>query len=1167
MNVVKDILKKDIDRIIDGVIKADDASRIRQEVEEYVLTNSILKQVEDIVDDYLKSDTAVRKGKEPFPVNGVWISGYFGSGKSHLLKILAYLLDMQQEDELRQVFLSKLNNQFFKANLEKMLKIPSRTILFNIDQMSDGTQGKDENTILMIFEKALNKMQGFYHENRYIAAFERHLAEDGEYEAFKSSFEELNNESWQKSRAKVFGLGRSKLVKTLKEFKEWSEADARSLIDHYKNEGMLSVESFAVRVRDWIDSQEDPNFRVNFFIDEIGQFIANNTSLMLNLQTMAETLATVCSGRAWIFVTSQEDLDKVIGDPDANRQNDFTKITARFKKRISLSSGEVQEVIQKRLLEKTEAANESLQELFRREKENFRTIFSFRQGGKDIYFKERSAFVASYPFQAYQYYLLQQALRGLSKHNAFMGRHVSRGERSMLEIFQDVTKSMKNEPLYKWATVDRMFQGIRFTLKTELLDAINTAEQHLDNRIAIRLLKILLMVKYVRDFRSTVDHLTVLLIEDLNTDIPALTKAVEQALDQLVDQFYIERNGEVYQYLTNEEKDIEKEISNTPVDYAQMRSFYSDVVFQHILKSSKIRYSLIDEDYQFKKAVDDEQPKGTGFADLTIRLITALHPQSDDRNAVLNQSSGKKELLVCLDSDRRFYMDLLSYFRTDVYTRQNISSADSPQMERILGEKQHQNSERKKRLIEELTKICGRAELYVNGNELDIQTSAPADRIAKGFEKLITMAYPHLRMLKAHYTENSLSKILYPDDKNRLISGDGTPMGEDEQEMLNYILRRHGNSEPVNIASLQEAFTGGQYGWYPIAIVCVLAKLFMRNAVEVREGGSLKSTDELYAILSKNRDYRLYTVKPAPVIDTKELERFKQLYHDFFHVPSDSSVAKEIATSFREHLLNYVHNLEEIAAQKNRFSFLSALEPSIQAYRHLLDKEWSDSFRELLEREDELLTRKERIEDPITSFMEGEQHSIWADVLEYYQQHRENLAEMELIDELQQLETYVHSEAPYNGGVVNKAKRLVDGLKKDEVEYLHNLKEQKKAEIDHQLAALESIPEYNKIEVDQAEDILNRTKTAVYEKIDGAHNFSTVRDTASTYAPKQIAAAKQNIISTATPEKRVEYATEDELKIPLSKRDLITEEDVLQYVDKLKNHYLQIIRSGKRIGV
>ena len=93
-----------------------------------------------------------------------------------------------------------------------------------------------------------------------------------------------------------------------------------------------------------------PTHRIVFLVDEVGQFIGTDTHLMLNLQTITEELGTSCMGRAWVVVTSQEDIDAVLGEMQGTRANDFSKIQGRFRTRLSLSSANVDEVIQKRLL-------------------------------------------------------------------------------------------------------------------------------------------------------------------------------------------------------------------------------------------------------------------------------------------------------------------------------------------------------------------------------------------------------------------------------------------------------------------------------------------------------------------------------------------------------------------------------------------------------------------------------------------------------------------------------------------------------------------------------------------------------------------------------------------------------------------------------------------------
>lgn len=1164
MPALKDILKKNINRIIDGVIKADDESRILQEIDEYVLTNEISRQLERIVDSYLTSSENYERGKQPHPLNGVWISGYFGSGKSHLLKILAYLLDYKQGDKLKEFFIPKIQDQFLKANFEKMSRIPATSIIFNIDQMADAAKNREENGVLFIFEKSFNRMQGFFYENRYIAQFERHLSEEGKYEDFKNSYQKINTESWDTGRAKAFGLGRKKLIIALSDFENMSDEDARGLIEHYKKESSITVESFARRVKDYLDGQEQKNHRINFFIDEVGQFIANNTRLMLNLQTIAETLATVCEGRAWIFVTSQEDLNKVVGDPTASQTNDFSKIHARFKMRVSLSSAAVQEVIEKRLLEKTEGGRNDLGQVYKQQKDNLRTIFSFRHGGKDIYFKEKNAFVASYPFQAYQYHLLQQSLQGLSDHNAFMGRHVSHGERSMLEIFQDVSKSLQEDPLYKWATFDQMFEGIRNTLKTELLNAINTAERHLDNHIALRLLKILLMVKYVRDFTATEEHLKILLVPDLNTDLKTLGKEVQEALNILEYQTYIERNGAVFQYLTIEEKDIENEIKNTSVEVEEIRKFYSDVIFNGIVKSSKIRYSKIEEDYQYRRAVDDEPAKGK--ADLTIRVITPLHPQYNETKAILNQSSGKKELIIYLEPDSRFDQDIRLYFKTDVYTRQMLGQGESPQIERILNEKQQQNVERKRQLENALQVLTGQAVMYVFDQEVDAGTSAAVDRIIRGFETLIAKAYPHLRMLKVRYTEESLRKILFPDDKDRLFSEGGRARDEDEQELYNLIMRKEKNLDRPTLSTVLQSFTGGQYGWYSMAVLCVLAKLYVRNDIEIREGGDLKNRGDVYSILSKNRNLDQYVVKlPPPEPGEQLISLFKSFYQDFLHKPLSTTLWREAALEFKKGLLEETNKLEGFLRQKGVLPFLEKLEPVIHTYRSLLQKELDYYLNKIKSYQDEMLQHKEEIADPISVFMEGGQKNVWLNVKNYVNLHSDNFPELECTQTIHELKECLSNPEPFRGGIVQKAKKLMEEVESREQTHLKEVKESAWELSKALVRTVTQMPEFCKLDPAEGKAIVEDFRNDLHQRIEGSRSFSNVRDSVHTYGTRKLDEVRSKVLELINP--KVKYATAKEKRFDFTKQELATEKDVKEYAAALQIHYLRLIKEDKRIGV
>jgi hypothetical protein len=312
--------------------------------------------------------------------------------------------------------------------------------------------------------------------------------------------------------------------------------------------------------------------------------------------------------------------------------------------------------------------------------------------------------------------------------------------------------------------------------------------------------------------------------------------------------------------------------------------------------------------------------------------------------------------------------------------------------------------------------------------------------------------------LKVHYTEASLKQILLPDDKNRLFSDNAAAVGEDEQEMLNFILRKDGNSEPVTLAGLQTSFTGGQYGWYPMAVLAVLAKLFVRNSVEVREGGKLKSSEELFSILSRNRDYQNYLIKPAPIINSRDLEQFTSFYHEFFHKQPGTSVAKELSISFRQELLLYRNRLRDYYNLRSDFPFLEKLAGPIDEYGRIIDRDWSETIGLVLAKMNEYLESKEELEDPVVSFMEGDQHSIWLGILRYAGGHRDNIHEMDREKELAELDQLLASPAPYRGGVVKKAKALMEELKAAEEGYLKRLKEEKKREVAEAIEGLAGLP-------------------------------------------------------------------------------------------------------------
>ena len=370
---LNEIFAKDVQRPIEGVIKADDVAHLGTEVEEYVLTNEAAKGLELLLEEYTNYTNA----------NGVWISGFFGSGKSHLLKMLAHLLgDVEGQDfdraKVSESFRAKTSDAFLPALLNKADAHPGQEPA--VQHRPEGhahQQGPDRRL-------AQGVRQGLRREPRL-------LRQPGPRRPLRARPRQprpvrrvqggVRADRRHRRGPRAASRARSKGASIDRPSPRSMARPPTASSSSTRRPTPSRSRTSPTRSRRGSTSRPE-GFRLNFFVDEVGQFIGSNTHLMLNLQTIAETLNTKCAGRAWVFVTSQEDMDKVVGDRTKQQGNDFSKIQARFKTRVKLTSADVEEVIRKRLLEKNDAGAAELKAIYAKESANFKTLFDFVDGAK-----------------------------------------------------------------------------------------------------------------------------------------------------------------------------------------------------------------------------------------------------------------------------------------------------------------------------------------------------------------------------------------------------------------------------------------------------------------------------------------------------------------------------------------------------------------------------------------------------------------------------------------------------------------------------------------------------------------------------------------------------------------------------------------------------------------
>jgi len=1189
---LKTIFNKPVDRPIEGVIKADDEASLSREIEEYVLTNEVEKRLESFLDAYNNYEGA----------NGVWISGFFGSGKSHLLKMLALLLENRQIDgaSALDLFLPKCgDNEILRGDLKRAAAIPSKSILFNIDQKADVISKTQIDALLAVFVKVFDEMCGYYGKQGHIAQFERDLDSRGLYEQFKSAYETTAGRTWQKGREQAL-LEAKNIAKAYALATGGDEAQAMGILDKYRSQYRVSIEDFAEQVHAYIERQS-PDFRLNFFVDEVGQYIAGNVKLMTNLQTIAESLATKCRGRAWVIVTAQEDMGTVVGEMGKQQGNDFSKIRARFANRMKLTSADVAEVIQKRLLMKTEEGVRLLSDIYHAQSNNFKTLFDFADGSQTYRnYQDRDHFIHSYPFVPYQFALFQSAIQNLSQHNAFEGKHSSVGERSMLGVFQQVAIQIGGHEIGQLATFDLMFEGIRTSLKSNIQRAIIQAENHLDDSFAIRLLKALFLVKYVKEFKPTLRNLRVLMLDGFNQDLPKLRKRVEEALSLLEQQTYVQRNGEFYEYLTDEEKDVEQEIKNTEVESSDVAAELEKIVFDHVIKQRKIRYDATDsktggQDYPFSRKLDDRL-HGREY-ELAIHVISPFHEHAGGESILRMQSMGRDELLVLMPADERLVRDILMYKRTEKYIRQNISITQQEAVKRILTDKSFQNRERYAGLQQRVQSLMGKAKLFVKGADIEIGSEDAQTRVLRGFYELISRAYPNLRMLRGiTYAENDIAKCLKHSQQG-LFGNDAISLAESEQELLAFIQSNNRGGVRTTLKNLLEKFERKPYGWHYAAVLCTLANLCARGKVEVRTDGNSLEGDELERALRNTHGHGNVVLEPQVEFTASQVRALKEFFEDFFDAPPRSSEAKALGKETGTTLQELVHQLTPLATQASQYPFLNALTPVLEKLKELTGKPYTWYLTELTCQEDALLDMKESVIDPVRKFMSGPQKDIFDNARKFVQTQEPNFAYIEEEVGSGKREVREGDSDDVSSGVliaILTDPECFKGNRMQQVKLLvETLQEKVTAQIEVEIAkAKETVAalkgrlcgmaEFGALNGDQQEQI-TRPFNEFNAAIERQKLIAVIRDTLRRFEESdypQLLAQLSGQWSVAggqreeekpvgVAEKTIHHplVTIHSLKVPFSAAWLADETDVERYLEAMRKVLLDEIRKGKRIQI
>lgn len=896
---IQSMFKDDINRKINGVVKVDqdESSVLVQELNEYVITRELKKHFITFFNNYIESFN------ETTADIGVWISGFFGSGKSHFLKMLSYLLENKEVQGVKTVerFRAKFADDPATFMLiDRATKGRTDTILFNID--IEGSINKDKTAVLRVFAKMFYNYLGFYGENLKVAKLEQFIAKKGKTEEFRRVFEEKNGASWLESRD-AYAFFEDDIVATLQEVLGMSEQAASNWFNGTETVE-TSIAQLVSEIKEYVDAQPR-DFRLLFMIDEVGQYVGGDTDLLINLQSLVEKIGSECGGKVWVVCTGQEAIDEII----KARENEFSRIQARFKTRLSLSSSSADEVIQKRILLKTDEAEHDLEQLYAANDSVLRNLFSFTDAILDIKgYTGAGEFAKNFPFVPYQFILMQKVFAEIRKHGN-SGKHLSGGERSMLSGFQEAAQKIEDKDEYALAPFYLFYDTVHTFLDSSIRRVIERCERAAIDGNGIEpqdvdVLKLLYLVRYVDDVKANLDNIVILMADDIRLDKITMREQVRGSLDRLMSQNYIGRSGDTYNFLTDEEQDIQREIKNTPVATADIVGRIAQMIFADIYTTKKFRYGKYD--FAFDQMVDG-QAVGALTGGMMLRVLTvATDPTEKNELRLMVESAGRAIVVL---AENPYYESLESAMKIRKYVKQRNVAQLPKSVQDIIRDQQDEAGKYELTAAEDLKKAIAGAEFYVDGEHIEIKGGDAKSKIDQALEYLVAHVYSDLGLItKFAETDADIYKILHGEE---ICLPGAEPNRDAAAKVEKYLEIQFNQNLPTTMSDLQDRFQKKPYGWREIDIAAVVAMLIYDQKVTIKYGGATiqPSDPKLPDMLRKKSEIGKTSISKRQVVSIQKIREVRDFLRDFFDemdVPEDEDgLISHIVEKFNGELDHY----------------------------------------------------------------------------------------------------------------------------------------------------------------------------------------------------------------------------------------------------------------------
>lgn len=972
---LQELYLNDINRKVNPAVSASDLDpeTVKVEIEEYVFSLEILKNLYKVLSN-IKNNTTSH--------NGIWISGYYGSGKSHFLKYLDFCMSPTYREKALECFATHANEYnsmehdvdwmpndirdltkwfAYKANID--------TIMFNIG--SSYNAGSERTRIFTeVLWGEFNAMRGYNKSHIALAQYlEKFLDKQGKFEEFKQRLLNEYGLDWSKDASNIAIMELDVPLMLAQEIVPTFSVDAarKAIIDRTVD---LSVNNFADELAEYIEQKNDPNYRLVFFIDEVSQFINGDGRLLLQLQSVVKEIHDKCKDRVWVACTAQQDLREILDDCQINASStEFGKILGRFEVQASLSGTKSEYIAQKRILAKKDLAQTELSRFYEKNASAIDTQFQLPSTYEG--YRDKDTFIDYYPFVPYQLQLINNVFSEFVALN-YVNKEVKGNERSVIRITHNIAKTNGQAEMGTFISFDQFFNDM---FRSSLQPAGNSARRRADEAaaqydrdkdFAQRVVNVLFMICNMGDsdkqqFPATIDNVVTLLLRDIDTPKTTMKDDVQRVIEHLIDNSVIRENklphgATVYEFFTEEESKIEDKIKNMQVDGNSQAEAMGKIFSAYFEPNNK--ENIGGSSVNIGLSVSGKRIFGGTSTDIEVEFVVSSPETDPNRYSFSNPSNKLVFFLTPLYAeDRRLRNQFIKYCKVDKFLRDPNLSAEQRKIAQVFADREKiiMNNEIVKRFNEMLDTcdVISGTHLLTTANIGDVKGKARYKAAMEAHLKSVfSMAHLVEGKQYAQTSQDLRARMLRRLDSNEYLL---KPMTDAEEMVQNYILMQ---GHDVTVADITAAFAKPPYGWSEIVTIDIINELYRRNifAYSYNNNPNVRITEVVEKIIrEKNR----FTLEKAQIVSPEVITAFNDAWRAIFNrqqtPTNDARELFRLCHDDNNSELRKLHdNYETIRRNIAKYPFVAKIDEALDLMNEWLNlREQTDFFNAVIAKRNE----------------------------------------------------------------------------------------------------------------------------------------------------------------------------------------------------------------------